>query len=194
MQMTAPNLPSFSGYVFESMVTIRQTLWRLVEVVVLFHALTMPAVAQTDEPASEHCPVTKSEKPGGWIENDVLGVHVPSDGTFTFTPGGPGFVDADGAVGIKWPWVRFVPGQLNVGGQRIDEEAPTARAYIPGGYGEVGFQSMYLVFPTAGCWEITGGVAGKSITFTVLIAVEGDGPEWRFNGPPRGWRVTTDWR
>jgi hypothetical protein len=55
---------------------------------------------------------------------------VPPDGRFVFKPGGPGFVDHDGALGIKFGWNRLVPGRLQVGGRRIDGNAPPARAYL----------------------------------------------------------------
>jgi hypothetical protein len=139
------------------------------------------------------CPVTQGDE-NDFFENDALTAHVP--GTVVFRPGGPGFVDHDGALGMKWPWVRNKQGQLSVGGRRLDGEAPPARAYIPEGYGDVGFQSSYLVFPTPGCWEITGGVDGSTLTFVVLVEKIGDGPSWRWDEnamPTPGWRVTTHW-
>lgn len=57
-------------------------------------------------------------------------------------------------------------------------------------YGEHGFQATYLVFPTPGCWEITGGVGDARLTFVVLVKKIGAGPDWRFEGLQRGWRAT----
>jgi hypothetical protein len=50
--------------------------------------------------------------------------------------------------------------------------------------------SLYLLFPTPGCWEITGRIAGGSLTFVTLVKKIGDGPSSRLDGPERGWRVT----
>lgn len=61
----------------------------------------------------------------------ALEAVVPSDGRVVFQPGGPGFVDRDGALGIKWAWVRRIPGELIVGGRRLDGDAPPARSYRP---------------------------------------------------------------
>ena len=114
---------------------------------------------------------------------------VPPDGKLVFRPSGAGFVDRDGALGIKFGWNRLVPGQLQVGGRRLDGDAAPARAYLTD-YGDEGFQPTYLVFPTPGCWEITGGVGDARLSFIVFVEKIGAGPDWRFEGPHRGWRVT----
>jgi hypothetical protein len=123
--------------------------------------------------------------------NDALSAVIPADGKFTFKPGGAGFVDDDGALGIKVAWDRRRPGQLLVGGRRLDDSAPPARSYIPAGYSEVGAQSTYLVFPAPGCWEITGRIGDAGLTFVVLVEKVGDGPSSHMHGPPPGWRLTT---
>ena len=38
---------------------------------------------------------------------------------------------------------------------------------------------FYLIFPTPGYWEITGGVSGHRLTFVVEVEQVGDGPDWR---------------
>lgn len=124
----------------------------------------------------------------GVFENKFLAVTI-SD-RFVFRPDGPGFVDADGALGIKVAWERKTPGLLQVGGRRLDGKAPPARAYIYD-YGTEGFQPSYLVFPTPGCWEITGNVAGESLTFVVGVEKVGEGPTRKFQGLEPGWRVTS---
>ena len=156
--------------------------------------LSTSAFAQSaSEGETSTCPATLSsaEEP---IENSALWTSSWPEGRVVFEPGGPGFIEDDGSLGMKWPWARRIQGQLAVGGRRLDDDAPPARAYIPYGYGDIGFQATYLIFPTPGCWEITGGVSGRSLTFIVLVEKVGDGPEWRRTGPAPGRRVTTDWR
>jgi hypothetical protein len=152
----------------------------------LFVAAT--ATAQ-DDPASANnaveCPSTLSKS--GILENDSLNVNLPRK--FVFRPGGPGFVDKDGALGMKVGWERKKKGHLQISGRRIDASAPPARAYIYD-YGDSGFQPIYLVFPTPGCWEITGEVSGGRLTFVILVEKVSEGPSWRFDGPERGWRVS----
>lgn len=132
-------------------------------------------------------PVTLPRK--GFLCSDSLCARLPDDGKFVFEPDGPGFVDHDGALGIKFGWVRKVPGELLVGGRRLAGQAAPARAYVNDGYGDRGFQPVYLVFPTPGCWVITGGIGTARLTFVVLVEQIGDGPPWRYSGPEPGWRV-----
>jgi hypothetical protein len=137
------------------------------------------------------CNVTEPNE-GGFFRSVALKSEV-GDGNVVFKPGGPGFVDVDGAMGIKWAWVRLERGLLYVSGKRLDREAPPARAYVSDGYGDIGFQPTYLVFPTSGCWEITGRVGESTLVFVVNVEIVGNGPSWRWTRddvPAEGWRVT----
>jgi hypothetical protein len=78
--------------------------------------------------------------------------------------------DPDGSFSVKFGWWRGVSGELHIDGRRLDGSAAPARAHIPSGYGDLGFQSSAIVFPTPGCWEITGRVGGERLTFIVEIA------------------------
>lgn len=77
--------------------------------------------------------------------------------------------DADGSVDAKFGWWREVPGTLKVEGRRLDGPAPPLRANVPNGYGESGFQATGIIFPTGGCWEVTGRVGDASLTFVTLV-------------------------
>lgn len=91
------------------------------------------------------------------------------EGKIVFRPNGPGFVLPDGSLSWKWPWWRGVQGKLTVEGRRLDAPAPPLRAAIPDGYGDKGFQATALIFPTGGCWEVTGRVGEASLTFHMLV-------------------------
>ena len=153
----------------------------------LLMGATSPAMST--EVATGSCPVTLRQ--GDAYGNDALQTFLPPDGKLVFQPGGAGFVDHDGALGIKYGWERLVTGALSVGGRRLDGKAGPARAYISDGYGDTGFQPIYLVFPTPGCWEITGRVGEAKLTFVVFVEKIGEGPSGRFDGVPSGWRQTT---
>jgi len=146
------------------------------------------AATEAKETSSEpsKCHVTRPG--GGLFENEFLSVGLSEK--FVFHPGGPGFVDSDGALGIKVLWTRKIRGSLEVGGRRLDGTAAPARAYIYD-YGETGIQPSYVVFPGPGCWEITGKVGSAKLTFVVLVEKIGDGPAWRFQGPQPGARVSS---
>ena len=68
---------------------------------------------------------------------------------------------------MKFPWFRAagLKGRLTVTGRRLDVAAPPLKAVIPNGYLDKGFQATGLIFPTEGCWEITGKVGDTTLTF-----------------------------
>lgn len=92
----------------------------------------------------------------------------------------------DGSYGeMQWSWYRAIPGPLTVTGHRLDAPAPPLQAYgpqgqrldqpepTPAGYEVVPtateFHLTWLVFPTGGCWEITGRARDWSLTFVTLV-------------------------
>jgi hypothetical protein len=97
-----------------------------------------------------------------WRRGRLIADRVPRDDTWAV-------IARDGSVPAKVGWWRGVSGRLTVQGERLDAPAPPLRAHVPGGYGHKGFQSTELTFPTDGCWEVVGSVAGHDITFVVLV-------------------------
>jgi hypothetical protein len=75
-----------------------------------------------------------------------------------------------GEIVMKFPWDRAMRGGLEVTGQRLDANAPPLRARLPD-YGSSGFQPSALIFPTEGCWEVTGRVGRSSLTFVTSVTV-----------------------
>jgi hypothetical protein len=71
---------------------------------------------------------------------------------------------------MKFPWDRGVRGHLQITGRRIDIDAPPLRAQLSD-YGLTGFQPSTLVFPTEGCWEVTGRVGRSSLTFVTNVTL-----------------------
>ena len=130
------------------------------------------------EPAASNgaCPVTKpngSTPPGERSCPNCLGngdqwAGLYPDGKVVFAPGGPGFVLEDGSLSMKFWWWR-VRGKLTITGRRLDAIAPPLRARIPEGYGDTGFQATALIFPTVGCWQVTGKVGESRLTFVTLV-------------------------
>lgn len=81
-------------------------------------------------------------------------------------------VNPDGSLGpMKWSWYRYVPGDLIIEGRRLDAPAPPLVGEGTDGYGDQGFNPSGLLFPTTGCWEITGRVGEGSLTFVVLVVL-----------------------
>jgi hypothetical protein len=96
--------------------------------------------------------------------NGELWVALPPRGELVAVPadaGTQGWVTTDvregGAVGMTFGWTRGpgVEGPLEISGRRLDATAPPLGAEIQD-YGPSGFQPSTIVFPTEGCWEVTG--------------------------------------
>jgi len=119
-----------------------------------------------------------------WSGNLYVGGLWP-DGTIVFQDGGPGSIEADGSMGMKFGWFRGegVRGKLNIHGKRLDGPAPPLRAHIPEGYGETGFQATGVIFPTEGCWEVTGEAGVASLTFvTRVVRVKAHSTQLKLKG------------
>jgi hypothetical protein len=130
--------------------------------------------------AQRACPMTSPNLqgrlfPGAEGNHGNAGLSTWTRSPVVFKPGGPGCVAPDGSLLIKWPWWRGVRGQLAVTGRSLDgwPGAPRA-AYVP--YGGTGFQATAMVFPGAGCWEVTGTAGDASLSFVVLVEKIGAGP------------------
>jgi len=123
-----------------------------------------------------------TEPQGGSYGNALLSVGpfgLWAAGTIVFKPGGAGFVLPDGALNMKFGWMRAIPGKLNVSGRRIDSEAPALRSDIPCCYDPTGFQASALIFPTPGCWEVSALIGDRQdskLTFVTKVVKIGDGP------------------
>ena len=128
-------------------------------------------------PASNNrsCAVTQpngSMPPGENIDatnilgNDQLWTGLWPDGKVNMSPENQ---EADGSFSVKWFWWRGVTGPLTIEGHRLDAEAEPLRADIPDGYGDTGYQVSALIFPSTGCWEVTGRVGDASLTFVTEV-------------------------
>ena len=92
------------------------------------------------------------------------------NGVIVFQPGGPGSIEPDGSLGMKFGLrAEGLRGKLTIHGRRLDAPAPPLRASIPDGYGDTGFQATGVIFPTEGCWEVTGAVGETNVTFVTRV-------------------------
>jgi hypothetical protein len=108
--------------------------------------------------------------------NESLATSVYPDGTVTFKPGGAGCVDDNGALWVKWPWWRKVPGNLVVETSSFGGSSTPLKAKIIGRYGTTGFQPVALGFPGPGCWSVTARVDGGALSFVTRVEKHGNGP------------------
>lgn len=104
--------------------------------------------------------------------NGELWTWLWSEGTVVFKSGGPGEIHPDGSLEMKWPWHRGVTGRLHIVGRRLDAPAPPLDATVSDQYGDTGFQPTTLIFPTPGCWQVTGTVGAAQLSFVTRVVRE----------------------
>lgn len=73
-----------------------------------------------------------------------------------------------GSEGLKVLWVRPSGWPLTVDGRRLDGPASALEAILPeGSFGRI--QASSLVFPDAGCWEVTARVRALTLRFVGAV-------------------------
>jgi hypothetical protein len=80
----------------------------------------------------------------------------------------PDNVDQDGRLEMKFGWYRLTSGFLAITGRRLDAPAPSASGRASG-YGLTGFNASGVIFPTEGCWQVTGRVGRVTLTFVTFV-------------------------
>ncbi len=73
----------------------------------------------------------------------------------------------DGSFEITWPWYLSAEGQLTIEGKRLFGEAVPLQYELAEPFNN--FQGSTLIFPTTGCWEITGRAGSASLTFVTEV-------------------------
>jgi len=106
-----------------------------------------------------------------YLGNGRLFTVLWPDGVVVFEPGGPGEIRDNGSLAMKWPFWRGegAEGRLTIQGRSLHRPGLSTAAEIPEGYGAAGFQATALVFPEAGCWEITARAGKASLTFVTKV-------------------------
>jgi hypothetical protein len=142
-----------------------------------------PATTAAPRPVTmagaRNCPVTighpvPSSKP--WREGLFGWQHAYGNGSLwvgALWPHGvviitPDNVDPNGRLGMKFGWYRLTSGFLAITGRRLDAQAPPASG-VASGYGLIGFNASGVIFPTEGCWQVTGRVARVTLTFVTFV-------------------------
>lgn len=122
------------------------------------------------------CPVSRpngghpaGQPPGRWYHG--------TGGLWTFLwPNGTapiphGNVQRNGWLYLKFPWWRGPGshGNVTIHGRRLDKPAPPLQADVPDGYGDRGFQASAILFPTVGCWQVTGRAGRGTLTMVLRV-------------------------
>jgi hypothetical protein len=92
--------------------------------------------------------------------NESLAVRLPVDGTFLVGPGDDG---------VKLGWIRLKDGPLTVSAKRLDVPG-VVQVDMADNYGNSGLQVTGIRFRAAGCYSVTGSVAGGApLTFVTRV-------------------------
>lgn len=124
------------------------------------------------------CPVTHPVRAPDDIRRDLFGSD-SAYGNDVLWVGGlwpngvitadEGFLGPDGSIGMKFGWWRYARGRLEISGRRLDGQAAPAVGDVPDGYGVTGFQASGVSFPTEGCWEVTGAIGDRALSFVTFV-------------------------
>ena len=131
-----------------------------------------PVSHAAGSPGPGSCPVTvprQARQPTGasdglrWYGNSAVWVLLAVSGVLGTDPGQrrPWY--------SKVPWWRTVPGVLTIRAQPVGGLVAGFHADVPSGYAQTGFQPSGLYWPQLGCWQVTGTIAGRTLTFTVWV-------------------------
>jgi hypothetical protein len=101
----------------------------------------------------------------GWYGNTALWVGVPLHGVLPAMH--PYATPWAAEWGTKFPWWRVIPGKLTITARRLDGPSAGFHSQVADahGYGKAGFVPSGLYWPEPGCWQVTGTIAGHSLTF-----------------------------
>ena len=102
-----------------------------------------------------------------WPHGTLIAGRLPDGGSMAT-------INRDGSISAKLAWWRgesakLVGRKLVVTGRRLDAPATRLRTDVPDGYGSLGVQPTGPIFPTVGCWRVTGKQGPVSLTFVVNV-------------------------
>jgi hypothetical protein len=105
----------------------------------------------------------------GWYGNTALWVGVPVQGVLP--AGHPYGTPWVSEWGTKLPWWPVVPGTLTVTARRLGGPSAGFHGQVaqPAHIGKARFIPSGLIWPAPGCWQVTGTIAGHSLTFTAWV-------------------------
>jgi len=135
------------------------------------HRLSAQARCPVTRPMTDASPPALPPLPvpyiHGWYGNAALWVGVPTGGVLSaMRPYGTPWPHE---WGTKFPWWRVLAGKLTITARRLDGPSAGFHAEVPDGYGATGFVPSGLIWPAPGCWQVTGTVAGRSLTFVTRV-------------------------
>ena len=151
------------------------------------HARPVASSSAADRAVPASCPVTRPVPHGsppsslhainnftyylhGWYGNSAIWVGVPIQGVLPAAYTG-GTSQAASQWGTKFPWWPVIPGKLTITARRLDGPSAGFHSQVaePGSIGKARFIPSGLLWPAPGCWQVTGTVSGRSLTFVAWV-------------------------
>jgi hypothetical protein len=154
-----------------------------VALISLITAFPSPLSLTTQQSTSTQCVVTQPNRHSAperseampprtaqlWHGNSSLGTALWPEGKVVFKPGGPGTVLADGALRMKFLWLKTPGMSMTISGHRVDDPSVVLRAEVSHEFDNQGIQPSYLIFPTIGCWHVTASAGRESLSFITAV-------------------------
>jgi hypothetical protein len=106
-----------------------------------------------------------------WYGNEAIWIRLPRQGIL------PAFPDAGATtISTKFPWWRIGTGQLTVAARPLDGGPNhfVADVRTVSEYGPTGFVPSGLTFDRPGCWEITGSLGGRELSFVTNVVLQAE--------------------
>lgn len=132
------------------------------------------------QPNRHSAPERSEQIPTGsarfWHGNASLGTALWPEGNVLFEPGGPGAVLPDGALRMKFLWLKTPGTRLTITGHRLDDASAVLRSELSHEFDAAGFQPSYLIFATPGCWRVTATAGTGRLSFVTAVTKIGQGP------------------
>ena len=158
-----------------------------VVILALIGSATQPSVLATAQtcdvtvPNHHATPVGSEPLPPGmaaqWHGNASVGTALWPEGKVVFKPGGPGTILSDGALRMKFFWLKAPGARLTVSAHRFDDPSVKLRSEINHDlFDGQGMQPSYLIFPTPGCWQIEATTGGETLSFVTSVVRIDKGP------------------
>lgn len=105
----------------------------------------------------------------GWYGNSALWVGVPVQGVLP--AGRPYGTPWASEWGTKFPWWPVIQGKLTITARRLNGSSAGFHSQVadPAEAGKANFIPSGLIWPGPGCWQVTGIIAGHSLTFVAWV-------------------------
>lgn len=95
-------------------------------------------------------------------ERNVLAVDLPIDGVYRINAESPN-------LGAKVAWFKYLAGAVDITARQLYGSAADINTKTIDGYRPTGFNPSNIEFTSEGCWQVTGSLQGRELTFVMFV-------------------------